>query len=34
MKTNIHFSYRAEFFLERQMFQTEVVEEVKTYYIQ
>ena len=30
MKTNIHFlSYHAEFFLEREMFQTKVVEKIK-----
>jgi len=31
MKTTIHFSYRAEFFLERQVFQTVVGEKVKTH---
>jgi hypothetical protein len=31
MKTNIHFSsYLAQIFLEREMFHTEVVEEMKT----
>jgi len=30
METNIHFwSYLAKFFLEREMFQTEVVEKIK-----
>ena len=32
MKTNIHFwSYVAQFFLEWEMFQTKVVEEIKTH---
>ena len=32
MKINIHFlSYLAQFFLEREMFQTKVVEEIKTH---
>ena len=32
MKTNIHFvSYLAQFFLEREMFQTKVVEKIKTH---
>jgi len=32
MKTNIHFSsYLTEFFLEREMFQIKVVEEIKTH---
>ena len=31
MKTNLHFwSYLAQFFLEWEMFQTKVVEEIKT----
>jgi hypothetical protein len=32
MKTNIHFwSYLAQFFLEWEMFQTEVIEKIKTH---
>jgi len=32
MKTNIHFrSHLAQFFLEREMFQTKVVEKIKTH---
>jgi hypothetical protein len=32
MKTNIHFrSYLADFFLEREMFQTKVVEKFETH---
>jgi len=32
MKTNIHFrSYLAQFFLEWEMFQTKVVEKIKTH---
>jgi hypothetical protein len=32
MKTNIHFlSYLSQFFLELEMFQTKVVEEIKTH---
>jgi Rps23 Pro-64 3,4-dihydroxylase Tpa1-like proline 4-hydroxylase len=32
MKSNIHFlSYLAQFFLEREMFQTKVVEKIKTH---
>jgi hypothetical protein len=32
MKTNIHFrSHLAQFFLEREMFQTNVVEKIKTH---
>ena len=34
MQTNIHFiSYLAQFFLEWEMFQTEVVEEIKTQFL-
>jgi len=34
MKTNIHFwSYHSEFFLEREMFQAEIVEKMKTQFI-
>jgi len=32
MKTSTHlWLYRAEFFLEKEMFQTKVVEKIKTY---
>jgi len=32
VKINIHFlSYFAEFFLEREMFQTKIVQKIKTY---
>jgi len=32
MKTNLHFdNVSLEFFLEREMFQTKVVEKIKTY---
>jgi len=34
MKTNIHFlSYLAQFFLEREMYQTRVLEEIKTHFM-
>jgi hypothetical protein len=36
MKTDVHFlsyTYLAHFFLEREMFQTKVVEKIKTHFV-